>query len=597
MKKRFLSLIAGISAAILSCCSSTASLGAGAIPGKDYVTSLRPSADARQYFSKIGNKAPIESLTRANAAHSKSGVRFVENDGILIPPGVTISFYNKGYCLDPRLPAPVADEEYQLVPASALIPSELQGIYKNLIKRAAAGDSTVRSNMQGLVWALRTAGIEGGYASRLSNTQKRILDSCSSTPGEFERIHNGALLTNKLIGKFWELADSAVNFDVGKRRWKPSDFSSTSAFNSAINSQLDSLISQGSQLPIQRTGFNYGELESGIYTDIRGVGNLAFNAKIANSTNRDFIFYPSNYVGQVGSGSVLSALSFSASSTNTQRQRVTMGPVNQVDVVGQQGAQDCNALDLKNTIKRKDIDYVETTGDGRSAGMGIAPTTICEMKMIDGKCSVVMEYYRNARLEIYTDVIKKVNQKTKLGETCLKNATIYHENQHLMDILDYKQYAPALVFSDAWVEKLIKDMENSESLSKKQIDSNILIVKKAYELYVKQSCEIKIIFEKRAMMEEEENMNKEGKVDWIVKKRGHSPLTLIEMPVSKYVKIEGKMYLMAWKEACQDSSRNSYSNASLEKLLKERHKALEIIGKAYLETTGKTHCFFINGQP
>lgn len=328
MKKRFLSLIAGISAAILSCCSSTASLGAGAIPGKDYVTSLRPSADARQYFSKIGNKAPIERLTRANAAHSKSGVRFVENDGILIPPGVTISFYNKGYCLDPRLPAPVADEEYQLVPASALIPSELQGIYKNLIKRAAAGDSTVRIHMQGLVWALRTAGIEGGYASRLSNTQKRILDSCSSTPGEFERIHNGALSTNKLIGKFWELADSAVHFDVGKRRWKPSDFSSTSAFNSAINSQLDSLISQGSNLPIQRTGFNYGELESGIYTDIRGVGNLAFNAKIANSTNRDFIFYPSNYVGQVGSGSV-----FSASSKNTQRQRVTMGPVDQLNVL------------------------------------------------------------------------------------------------------------------------------------------------------------------------------------------------------------------------------------------------------------------------
>ncbi|MBQ8517290.1 MAG: DUF2974 domain-containing protein [Akkermansia sp.] len=335
MKKKLISIIALGAAALLSCCGSikTASLGGGSYPGKDYVTSLRPSAASRQYFAQIGNKSPIESLTRANAGRSKSGVRFVANDGILIPAGVTIQFYNKGYCMDPQLPAPVSNEEYQLVPTSALIPSQLQGIYQNLVKRAAAGDTTVKSNMQGLVWALRTAGTEGSYAARLSSTQKRILDSCSSRPGEFERVHNSGLATGRLVGELWKLADSAVNVRFGNRTWKPSDFSSAGAFNSAINSQLDSLISMGSKLPIPRTGFNYGEPEPGIYTDINGAGLLAFNAKIANSTNKDFIFYPSNYVGQVGSGSVLSAVSFAASSSVTQRQRVTMGPIAQVNVL------------------------------------------------------------------------------------------------------------------------------------------------------------------------------------------------------------------------------------------------------------------------
>lgn len=336
MKQKLIMILSLGTAILMSCCSSVknASLGGGSYPGKDYVTSLRPSAAARQYFAQIGNKSPIETLTRANAGRSKSGVRFVANDGILIPAGVTIQFYNKGYCMDPKLPAPVSNEEYQLVPTSALIPSQLQGIYQNLVKRAAAGDTTVKSNMQGLVWALRTAGTEGSYAARLSSTQKRILDSCSSRPGEFERVHNSGLATGRLVGELWKLADSAVNVRFGNRTWKPSDFSSAGAFNSAINSQLDSLISMGSKLPIPRTGFNYGEPEPGIYTDINGAGLLAFNAKIANSTNKDFIFYPSNYVGQVGSGSVLSAVSFAASSSVTQRQRVTMGPIGQVNVLG-----------------------------------------------------------------------------------------------------------------------------------------------------------------------------------------------------------------------------------------------------------------------
>lgn len=335
MKKIILSAITCCALVILSACSSAdgfkaATLGAGVKAGQDYVTGLSPSAAARQYFSRIGNKAPIETLTKANAARSKSGVRFVANDGILIPPGVTIQFTNKGYCLDPKLPAPVADEEYQLVPVSALIPTELQGIYTNLVRKAAAGDTNVKTNMQRLVWALRTAGTDASYANNLSATQKSILDSCSSRPGEFESVHSGAKSTSMLMDKMWSLADSIGGVKIGGRTYRASDFRSVASMENAVGSHLNNLLLQGKNLPIQRTGFNFGELQPGIYTDVRGAGSLAFTAKIANATNQNFIFYPANYVGQVGSGSALSAL---ASSNNTRRQRVSMGPIDEVKVI------------------------------------------------------------------------------------------------------------------------------------------------------------------------------------------------------------------------------------------------------------------------
>lgn len=319
---------------LLSCCSSipTASLGAGAIAGKDYVTNLRPSAAARQYFTSMAPNAPTEIVTRGGSS-ARSGVRYVANDGILIPPGVTISFTNKGYCMDPHLPAPKTGDEYQLVPTSSLIPSSLQYTYQNLVRKAAA-DTNVRSNMQGLVWALRTAGTENSHASRLSASQKRILDSCSARPGDFERAHQGGLLTNRLVREAWKLADNSLKVRVGDHTWKASDFSSPAAFNSAVDSQLNSLIALGNKLPVQHTGFNYGELEPGIYTDIRGDGYLSFAAKIANNSGKDFIFYPCNYVAQVGNGSALSSVAFSGAASGGKKQRVTELPLNQVSATG-----------------------------------------------------------------------------------------------------------------------------------------------------------------------------------------------------------------------------------------------------------------------
>ena len=346
MKKFLLkNIVAGILPLLLAGCGLSiyhdwqasggkAITGGGAVAGKDYINGLLPSADSRKYFSKLAANSdqPIETVSRADDNPSKSGVRFVKNGGILIPPGVTISFTNKGYCMDPHLPAPVANEEYQLVPVTRLIPDDLQGTYKKLVQKASAGDESVLRNMQHLVWALRTAGTDAAYANNLTSEQKRILNRCSEYSGQFEEFNANAKANSQMMKELLAVADSYLNVKIGGVSYKASDLLDPDIGNKKINEHLNQLITMSKSLPVERSGFNYGELQKGIYTDVRGAGVLAYNAKIANTSDKEFIFYPTDYAGQVGSGTKSQGLSFFATANTSQRQRVTGGDPDKVEV-------------------------------------------------------------------------------------------------------------------------------------------------------------------------------------------------------------------------------------------------------------------------
>ena len=320
--------------------------GGGAIAGKDYVNGLLPSENSRKYFAKLSsaNNQPIETVSRTDDNTSKSGVRFVKNGGIVIPPGVTISFTNKGYCMDPHLPAPKAGEEFQLVPVTQLIPEDLQGTYKKLVQKASAGDESVKRNMQHLVWALRTAGTDAAYANNLTAEQKRILNRCSEYSGQFEEFNATAKANSQMIKELLAVADSYLNVKIGGVTYKASDLLDPDIGNKKINEHLNQLITMSKSLPVERSGFNYGELQPGIYTDVRGSGFLQYTAKIANSTNKEFIFYPTDYAGQVGSGTKSQGLTFFATANTSQRQRVTGGNPDKTDVVDQREPDDNQEL-------------------------------------------------------------------------------------------------------------------------------------------------------------------------------------------------------------------------------------------------------------
>ena len=305
---------------------SKAMVGGGAVAGKDYINGLKPSEKARAYFAQNasdGSKAVT--ISRTGDGANDTGVRFVANGGVVIPPGASITFENQGYCCDPHLPAPKAGDEYQFVKTSQLIPEQLQPIYRKLLTKASNGDEATLRSMQKLVWALRTAGTEAGYANNLTDNEKRILNSCSEYEGEFELYCSEKLAMSRFWKKLLAKADSYTTINVGGVTYQASDLLDDKVCEKKIKAHLGQLITLGESMPVEHNGFNYGELENGIYTDIKGTGSLKFKATVANSTSQPFTFYPMDYIAQVGSGvsDESESVVYYATASSTQKQRVT----------------------------------------------------------------------------------------------------------------------------------------------------------------------------------------------------------------------------------------------------------------------------------
>lgn len=303
--------------------NSDAIVGGGAVAGKDYITGLQQSQKAREYFVK-SNVNASQKKTVTPGDDQGTGVVWTDDGGIIIPPGCSIEFENKGYCLDPHLPAPGAGHEMQFVRIASLLPDELQGTYRNLLKRSAAGDEDVKNNMQRLVWALRTAGSQDVMATHLTERQREILSECAEN-GSFEDYVYRQELYGKIVeelkSKFISKIKSSTSVRVGNVVYDAFDLLDPDKGKQKVEAHLQSLISMGLNLPVTQTGFNYGELENGIFTDIKGNGTLSFKAKIANSTSQPYTFYPMNYAAQVGSGG--SSVGFYAAANSGMCQRGT----------------------------------------------------------------------------------------------------------------------------------------------------------------------------------------------------------------------------------------------------------------------------------
>ena len=311
---------------------SDAIVGGGAVAGKDYITGLQPSLKAREYFVK-SNANAFQKKTVTPGDDQGTGVVWTDDGGIIIPPGCSIEFENKGYCLDPHLPAPGAGHEMQFVRIASLLPDELQGTYRNLLKRSAAGDEDVKNNMQRLVWALRTAGSQDVMATHLTDRQREILSECAED-GSFEDYVYRQELYGKIVeelkSKFVNKIKDSTSVRVGNVVYDAFDLLDPDKGKQKVEAHLQSLISMGLNLPVTQTGFNYGELENGIFTDIKGTGTLSFKAKIANSTSQPYTFYPMNYAAQVGSGG--SSVGFYAAANSGMCQRGTCGDQQKVEV-------------------------------------------------------------------------------------------------------------------------------------------------------------------------------------------------------------------------------------------------------------------------
>ena len=338
--------------------NSSAMTAGGAVAGQDYVIGLRPSEAAQQHFASTSLSSEGAPVTVTPGDDKGTGVVWTDDGGIVIPPGTTIEFTNKGCCLDPHLPAPKADEEMQFIKTSCLIPTELQGTYKNLLRRAAAGDEEVKSNLQHLMWTLRTAGSNDAYAKNLTDRQREILAECAdggSFDGYCQDLQRFDGLKKLVKDQVSQVAEQ-LQIEVGNVTYKASDLLDPEIGKQKVAAHLGELIHMNEYLPVVQSGFNYGELEKGIYTDIKGNGTLSFKAKVANSTSEPFVFYPMDYVAQVGSGQNMQG-AFFAAADSTMRQRTTATTPEKVEAAGDgtskdEGTTTQNWDDLPCSIKR-----------------------------------------------------------------------------------------------------------------------------------------------------------------------------------------------------------------------------------------------------
>lgn len=313
--------------------NSSAMTAGGAVAGQDYVIGLRPSEAAQQYFASA-SASDAKTVTVTPGDDKGTGVVWTDDGGIVIPPGTTIEFTNKGCCLDPHLPAPKADEEMQFIKTSCLIPTELQGTYKNLLRRAAAGDEDVKSNLQHLMWTLRTAGSNDAYAKNLTDRQREILAECAeagSFDGYCQDLRRFAELKKFVMAHVGQAAEK-LQIEVGNVTYKASDLLDPELGKQKVAAHLGELIHMNEYLPVVHSGFNYGELQKGIYTDIKGNGTLSFKAKVANSTSEPFVFYPMDYVAQVGSGQNMQG-AFFAAADSSMKQRTAQSTPEKANVV------------------------------------------------------------------------------------------------------------------------------------------------------------------------------------------------------------------------------------------------------------------------
>ncbi len=109
-------------------------------------------------FAKLIREAIKTDTAPSTAARKVSGRGFDSSGTALIPKGAMLTYVQKGYCMDPNLPAPTKGDALMLQPMGKRIPDDLGELYKALGKWAAKPGNAGMA--QSMTWGLMSAGTE-----------------------------------------------------------------------------------------------------------------------------------------------------------------------------------------------------------------------------------------------------------------------------------------------------------------------------------------------------------------------------------------------------------------------------------------------------
>jgi len=216
---------------------------------------------------------------------SKKEMLSVSQDkGIAIYPGQSITFEQKGYCLDPDRPAPKGGEQFALRPSKDLIAKPLQGIYDKLLEKSKT-NPRIERNLQNIVWGLRTA--DSPSTSRADNLSSGELSI-------IEKAYPGAV---KDFVKFRENHKSKVDFqeriieNLGQNV-------SQSYVNTASTKDLLNTITTAEPSGSFEQDSAYSTLDDGVVAHTVGTDTLQYRTTIKNVSDKPFYFDATQWVAE-----------------------------------------------------------------------------------------------------------------------------------------------------------------------------------------------------------------------------------------------------------------------------------------------------------
>lgn len=268
--------------------------------GNDMVPTIRAlvamaDAEGITQYSQI-KKTPRTAKTPQRQRTVKTQpVSAADQRGIEIPPNAMAQWTIKGNCMDPDRPAPGSGDKFQLAPIETLIDSRLVPVYQGFIK-LTAHDREAQQYQQQIVWAFRTITKENSYASSMGPKQKAILNRSYPNGAEiFEQVRSSEASKAMAMDTLRKLLPS---ISVLGQSHNLADLLNPEKAPQIAEAHLNSLIAMKPSEAIQDTGFEYSEIQDGVYAHVVGASTLTTSIAIVNTTPSTFYFQPALYAAE-----------------------------------------------------------------------------------------------------------------------------------------------------------------------------------------------------------------------------------------------------------------------------------------------------------
>ena len=235
----------------------------------------------RTLFNEIAAQERDTQTLKTARSKPAAPRRQVERRGtvVTIPHGHMLSYVQKGYCMDPSLPAPGRDDAFEIWHVSERVPKELVPLFQAVGKWAALPQN--KGSAQSLTWAIMGAGTESSWAKNIS--QKALAQMDEAMPGgarAFASYHNSQMLARALIKKVMK----STKLD---RYIDPNQLLDNNRRDAAANELLQELIRQGQAMPGGK-GVGYTMLAPNVAARSTGDATLSPKVQVVNVSGQDF---------------------------------------------------------------------------------------------------------------------------------------------------------------------------------------------------------------------------------------------------------------------------------------------------------------------